>query len=143
MKRVITLVSLLSLFAISSASARPLDVGGMITLRDGGNVVRISVGEEERNDRRSMARRIKRLERAVRALQNRVYDLEDDANTAPREVTVHTCSLPTSFDGVFIGKGPTEIEARANAVNACELGGGFPCGENRVSSCATSVEYLD
>lgn len=142
MKKIIAIIGLVGLMGTGSAFARNLDLSGSISLRDGGQVVRINIGKEERQDNRSMSRRINRLERAVRALQNRVYDLEDDVGPVQTEVTIYTCTLPTSFDGTFIGKGKTEAEARANAVNACEAGGGFPCRDRRVKTCETNLEFL-
>lgn len=111
-----------------------------ISINDGSNILRIDIGNDRDLDARQLVRRITKLERAVRELQNRVYDLEDDATPNQREVTVYTCALPTAFDGTFVGKGKTAAEARANAVNACHKGGGFPCSDDRVKSCETSVE---
>lgn len=142
MKKIFIFISLVSMFSISAASAQSIGLDGTIRLNDGRTIVRIDVNTDNRQDIRSMSRRIRRLEQAVRALQNRVYELEDDA---PRraEVIIHTCTLPTTFSGTFIGKGRTNAEARANAVNACERGDGFPCHDGRIKSCETSVEYVN
>lgn len=141
MKKILTSIAMLTLLSSTASFARSSDVTGSITLRDGGSVVRINVGREDDRDSRSMAIRLRRLESAVRELQNRVYELEDEGRG--REVTVHTCSLPTSFEGTFIGKGSTRVEARANAVNACERGGGFPCSESRIKACETSTQIVN
>lgn len=134
MKKIVTILVL-----VLSTTAFAKDYN-FISLNDGKNILRIDIGNERDADSRQMARRITRLERAVRELQNRVYELEDDSAPARREITVYTCTLPTSFDGTFIGKGKTAAEARAIAVNKCEKGGGFPCSDNHIKSCETSVE---
>ena len=110
---------------------------------EGRRIIRIEVGNERNNnDSREMGQRIMRLERAVRELQNKVYDLEE---TTPRsrEVTVITCSLPTSFDGIFIGKASTETEARANAVNNCKRSGAAFCDDRYIRRCETSRETVN
>jgi hypothetical protein len=134
MKKVITILAL-----VLSTTTFAKDYGS-ISLRDGGNILRIDIGSEQEANSRQLAQRVTRLERAVRELQNRVYDLEDDNTASRRETKVFTCTLPTSFDGTFIGKGKTEGEARANASNACEKGGAAFCSDNRIKSCETSIE---
>lgn len=134
MKKIITILAL-----VLSTAAVARDYG-TISLNDGKNIFRIDIGNDRDVETRQLVKRIVRLERAVRELQNRVYDLEDDAAPSRREVTIFTCTLPTSFDGTFIGKGKTAAEARANAVNKCEMGGGFPCNDSRIKSCETSTE---
>ena len=100
-------------------------------------------GHYERDtDARSQSQRVVRLERAVRELQNRVYDLEDSSRTSRREVTIYTCTLPTSFEGTFIGKATTLAEARAITVNQCNQGGGFPCRDGRIETCEKSSEVI-
>jgi len=106
MKKIMTIVSLLTLVASSSAFAKKGDMAGSITLRDGAQVVRISVGDENRQDSQSMVKRINRLERAVRALQNRVYELED--STLGEEKS-YNCSVLTCRESTSIH--------RANASN--------------------------
>ena len=108
-----------------------------VTIGGGKKTIIVDVGNQER----SAEQRVRRLERAVRDLQIQVYQLQLNNIQQPIAIAVHTCSLPTSFDGTFLGKGLTEIEARANAVNACKDGGGFPCSDSRVENCATSVQY--
>lgn len=100
------------------------------------------VGNERDTDVRGMAHRMAKLERAVRELQNRVYDLEDDARPIEREVKVVTCVMNTTFNGAFIGKSSTEIEARANTINNCKKGGREAfCSTNQIK-CETSVEIV-
>ena len=83
--------------------------------RDDKPIVRISIGQDRNQDAH---RRIQRLEEAVRDLQDMVYDLQDDRRD--RIISEHVCVLKTNFDGSFIGKGSTRIEAEANAVRACK-----------------------
>lgn len=90
--------------------------------RDDRPVIRISVGQDRNQD---VHRRIQRLEEAVRDLQDMVYDLQDDQRE--RVVREHVCVLKTTFDGSFIGKGSTRVEAQANAVTACKRGRGSFC----------------
>ena len=88
MKKTFGLISLIFLVTISASSAKSIDLDGSIILRDGSKVVRIDVGnEDKRGNGRSINKRIKRLERAVRALQNRVYELEDQ-ETSESEIKV-------------------------------------------------------
>jgi hypothetical protein len=136
MKRIITLLALLTI----STSTFARDNYGTISLNDGKNILRIDIGNERESDSREVSKRVARLERAVRELQNRVYDLEDDSLPATREVKIFTCTLPTSFDGTFIGKGKTEAEARANASNECKKGGAAFCNDRNIKSCETNIE---
>ena len=132
-------LALLTLLAISTTTFAGVNYGS-IRLDDGKNIFRMDIGNEKENDSRELSRRVNRLERAVRELQNRIYDFEDDSVPATREVTVYTCVLPTSFDGTFIGKGKTEVEARANAVNSCKKAGAPFCYESNVRKCESSIE---
>lgn len=118
MKKAFALISLFSVMTASSASARVLNLDGSITLHDGGRVVRINVGGEDRQDSRSMIRRIKRLEEAVRALQNRVYDLED---TQVLQVEKWTCKIVrNSFGDTYYGDTePSRGEAERSAHQRC------------------------
>ena len=70
--------------------------------------------------------RVRRLERAVRQLQTALYENKEER----KQVVVY---LKTPFDGTFIGKGKTRIEAIANAIINCEKGGGQGwCDERRI-----------
>ncbi len=130
---------ILALAFISTASFAQ-DFGNL-TLNDGKTIFRISVGNERDTDSRSQSQRIARLERAVRELQNRVYDLEDSSRPSGREVTTYTCTLPTSFNGVFIGKASTVAEARAMASNNCSASGAMFCDDHRIKTCEQSTEF--
>ena len=136
-----SLLVLLALTVSVTAMAKD-DRDGRYTKNDGDTIIRIEVGNDRDTDSPQMMRRMVQLERAVRELQNRVYDLEDDSRPQTYEVKVFTCVLPTSFDGTFIGKGSTEIEAKAEASRACERSGALFCGVNRISKCESSVEVV-
>ena len=81
MKKLLLLSIVTFVFGSSTVFARGVDIGGNLTLGDGSNILRINIGDEKTTDRKSMAKRMKRLERAVRDLQNRIYDLEDSDTT--------------------------------------------------------------
>jgi hypothetical protein len=138
--------TILVLLALSlSVSAMAQDRGhGRLSLRDGSTIIRVNVGSDRENDSRENAKRIANLERAVRELQNRVYDLEDDARPTTREVKVYTCSLTSAFKGAYIGKGRSEVEARADAMQRCTMAAddrsAFFCGEERIKGCQATVE---
>lgn len=141
--------SILVLLALSlSVSAFAQDrrqMNGRLDLRDGSTIVRINVGSDRESDSRENSKRIASLERAVRELQNRVYDLEDETRPSTREVTVYACSLKSAFKGTFLGKGTTEVEAKTNAVQKCIQGSNndaFFCGEERIGRCDISKEIV-
>ena len=136
MKKIAVILALLTI----STSSFARDNYGTISLNDGKNILRIDIGNERESDSRELSKRVARLERAVRELQNRIYDLEDDSGPTTREVKIFTCILPTSFDGTFIGKGKTEAEARASASNNCEKSGAPFCSDRYVKNCETSIE---
>ena len=100
---------------------------GTVVLRDGRSVVRIEVGE---NNDRETALRLRRLEQAVRDLQEQVYDLRD-SEPRTRIVTTHVCSMTTSFDGTFVGKASSKIEAEALTRQKCQ--------NARVAFCSSTV----
>lgn len=137
MKKIIASVLLLAivLSSVSAFAQRDRDHRnnnngrGSVILRDGRTIVRIDVGEE--NDR-EMALRIRRLEQAVRDLQAQVYDLRD---TEPRTrvVTTHICSMTTTFDGTFVGKATSKIEATAITRQKCEQADASFCSSNTVT----------
>lgn len=99
---------------------------GRIVLRDGNSTVRISV-----NDRSDMEMRMRLLEEAVRDLQAQVYDLRDEPRT--RIISTQVCTMNTTFNGSYIGKASTQLEAEANARNSCIRGmREHFCSSNRV-----------
>lgn len=89
-----------------------------VVLRDGRRIIRIDVGDDR--DERDMLRRVRRLEQAVRDLQEQVYQLQ----AAPVRTTSHVCSATVFSIGMVIGRGPTQTEARASAMQECERRGG-------------------
>lgn len=113
--------SLLVLLALTtSAFARDNNRDGRMGTNNGVTIIRIEVGSERDSDSRAVMRRMMQLERAVRELQNRVYDLEDDARPQTREVRIYTCELTSNFGESYIGsQALTELEARNSAKNAC------------------------
>lgn len=142
MKKMYAILGLLSLILASSVQASPRDGNGTLVLRDGERVVRVSVGDSNGRNSQEMARRIRTLEMAVRSLQDRVYELEDDTRVVTREVTSYFCAVPTQFNGVFTGTGATEIEARSSAANACySRVGGFSC-RTRDTTCEAKTELV-
>lgn len=137
-----SLLVLLALTVSVTAMAKDDRYSGSFTKNDGGTIIRIEVGSERDTDSRQMIKRMVQLERAVRELQNRVYDLEDDSRPQTREERVYTCVLSTSFDLTFIGKGSTEIEAKAQANKACQAAGASFCGVHRIVGCESSIEIV-
>lgn len=116
------------------------------------DVIRVEIGTDDEEDynpkgdkvsyllqtNKELRRRIHRLEQAMRQMQDQIYRLEDASarpilavNTPPMQN--HTCYIKTTFKGTQIGKGTSEMEARANAMKACDdAGGGFSCDDENV-----------
>ena len=114
-----SLFVLLALTLSVSAIAKDTN-NGRYTKNDGGTIIRIEVGNDRDTDSRKMMSRMVQLERAVRELQNRVYDLEDDSRPATREVKVYTCEITSSFGASYLGSPAlTELEAKNSAKKAC------------------------
>jgi hypothetical protein len=128
MKALIALAILaisISSFAQSRGGSRSdsrIDLGG------GRTTVRIDLGTRTDMDQNA---RIRMLEEAVRDLQYQVYDLRDQPQTTV--VRTNVCSLKTSFDGTFIGKAATRVEAEADARNKCERARAGFCGSTKVN----------
>lgn len=120
---------------------------------DAKDVIRVEIGSDEDDDysgkgdrvnyllqaNKNLRRRVHRLEEALRQMQDQIYRLEDASarpilavNTPPAP-TSFTCYIKTTFRGTQIGKGSSEVEARANALKACsDANGGFDCEEEKV-----------
>lgn len=87
-----------------------------------------------------LRKRVQRLEMAVRQLQDRTFNLEVSNNRptvtlAPKE---HTCYLKTTFEGTMMGKGGSEAEARAKALQECDnKNGGLSCKEENLRCSAS------
>lgn len=105
---------------------------------DARDVIRIEIGaESEDNSPQSNAnlrRRVHRLEQALRQLQDQLFRLEDaHAHSAVAPQKEHTCYIKTSFRGTVYGKGGSEAEARAKAMQSCDsVQGGFSCEDSNV-----------
>jgi hypothetical protein len=93
-------------------------ISGRLTLSDGTNIFRISIGDERDQRPESLIRRVRNLEQAVGELQMKVYDLEREPVRV--EKTVYVCSTQSDFNETFLGEGDSLIEAKANAVLKCE-----------------------
>lgn len=76
--------------------------------------------QELRDQNRKLRKRLNRLEKAVRQMQDRVFNLEAaPVNTAPRAPKIHSCYISTSFDGTLTAQGSSEAEARGKVLNEC------------------------
>lgn len=139
-----SLLILLALTLTTSAFARDNNRDGRMGTNNGGTIIRIEVGSERDSDSRAVMRRMMQLERAVRELQNRVYDLEDDARPQTREQKIVTCALKSSFNGTFIGKASTQIEAQSIAIQQCERAKASFCdfALNQNLRCEESIEVV-
>jgi len=127
MKALFALVLVVASLTASAQSRRDDRLDGRIIFRDGRSTVRISV-----NDRNDVNLRIRMLEEAVRDLQAQVYDLRD-AEPRTRIVTTHVCSMSTSFNGTFIGKASSRVEAEAVTRQNCSRSRESFCSSNRVN----------
>lgn len=127
MKALLALV-VLSITVSSFAQTRTSSSRTRIDLGGGRSTVRIDLGTRTDLDQNA---RIRMLEEAVRDLQYQVYDLRDQPQTTV--VRMNVCSLQTSFDGVFVGRASSRVEAEAIARNNCERGRGSFCSSARVN----------
>lgn len=137
----------LSLVTTSVGMALPAIPGFKIDAKD---VIRIEIGTDDddapmNGDRtaylvsanRELRRRVHRLEQALRQMQDQMYRLEESNYRAVAAVQLqpakeYTCYLQTSWDGTVYGKGGSEVEARAKALQSCgEKGRGF-CNDRDV-----------
>ena len=121
---------------------------------DGKDLIRIEIGSDEEEaprasgdqvsyllqDNRRMRTRIRRLEQAMRQMQDQIYRMEDFnsrpvvAVAAPVAAKEYTCYIKTTFKGTVFGKGTSEAEARAKALQSCDSVGGasFDCDDDKV-----------
>lgn len=128
MKQMLALTLLLASLLSTSAFAQNRRGGdGSITLRDGRTILRIDVGDDR--DDRELLRRVHRLEKAVRDLQDKVYELQ---NTVPAQ-TLYTCYGNIFSIGTVKGQGYSRIEAMSNAMAECNRkGGSIFCKEKEI-----------
>lgn len=108
----LTIIAMTLLMA-TSAFAQTRNSGDLV-LRDGRTTVRINVGSDR--DERDQLMRIRRLEQAVRDLQDQVYQLQ--STPSRREIVV--CSATFFSAGSMTSRGNTELEARADLKRQCE-----------------------
>lgn len=81
---------------------------------------------------RPIRERLRRLEMAVRELQGEVWELRRDNERLKAKQHRFACYIQTPFDGTFLGRGATRIEATALALNQCEAKAQSWCKEQRV-----------
>jgi hypothetical protein len=112
MKKLVVLI--LALASLTASAQRRGDRDGSITLSDGRSIVRIDVGDER--DEREMLRRVRRLEQAVRDLQDKVYQLQ----AAPARRSYFVCTGSFFVSGILTERGNTETEARAALAQRCQ-----------------------
>lgn len=132
------LLALMMIMTCLTASAQSRRSEGRIDLRNGDSTVRISIGND-RADNYLLARRVRLLEEAVRDLQDQVYDLRENDVPRERSEKVVVCSLQTNFDGTFIGKASTRLEAEALARNNCQTAGASFCSSTEVKCESRTV----
>jgi hypothetical protein len=119
---IITLVFMSQVYAQSRIGR-----DGNIILDGGRTTVRIEIGDER--DDRELLQRVRRLEHAVRDLQNKVYDLQ----TQPRTVTMNVCTGNFFSVGTLVAKAASRTEAMAMVMTDCQSkGGGIFCKEKDI-----------
>ncbi len=80
-------------------------------------VIRIDIGQSKGSSHSDLERRVYHLERAVRQLQDRIYDLESD-KSKPVAANMWTCSLE-SMGKVHTATEPTQMAAKAKVLKIC------------------------
>lgn len=115
-----SILVLLALTISISALAREEKNDGRLMTSGGKTIVVVEVGADRATDAEEMSRRIVRLEKAVRDLQNRIYDLEEDAKPRVKQVRMYTCNLYPNATRKFTGKETTLKAAQENAIQACQ-----------------------
>ena len=101
----------------------------------GEKVVYIDLGSESKSSRRDLEKRIYRLEKAVRQLQERVFELEiENGELKDDKVKKTTCYIKTNSKGVFTSTQKSMTQARAEAMQKCSevIKFGFECEEDKV-----------
>ncbi len=86
---------------------------------------------------RKLRERIRILESAVQQMQADIDQLFRENRELKSAHTRYACYLKTPFDGTFLGKGSSLIEARAVALNQCEQKTMSWCKESRVKCSKT------
>lgn len=80
------------------------------------DVIKIEIGKEKGSSSSDLERRVWYLERAVRQLQDRIYDLESDKGNPVKGM--FTCQI-SSFGKSFSATEPTEMAAKAKVLKQC------------------------
>lgn len=102
---------------------------------DDDKVIIIDVGNEERSSKKDLEKRIYRLEKAVRQLQERVFDLEvENGGLKEDNKKKFTCYIKTNMKGTFTTTQSSLTQAKAEVMRKCseEIKYGFECDEDKV-----------
>lgn len=112
---------------------KKIDKRDFITLNDS------TLDDRGRGNEAELKRRIERLERAVRQLQDysfilseRVNYLESRPVERPEASNAYACFLKTAFHGAFFANAPTRLEATAKTLKQCEKAGESFCRKEQV-----------
>lgn len=81
---------------------------------------------------RELRRRVRNLEEAVRQMQADIDLLLLENQKLKQANAQYACYIKTPFDGTFLGRGSTLIEATAEALNQCEQKAMSWCQERKV-----------
>lgn len=107
----------------------------------GEKVVYIDLGSESKSSRRDLEKRLYRLEKAVRQLQERIFDLEVENGELKKEndlandnVKKITCYIKTNSKGLFSSTQKSMTQAKAEVIQKCSevIRFGFECDEDKV-----------
>lgn len=142
MKKVLIIVVLL--FVGAQAYSQEITANGNIRLSDGRSTVQISVGNQSSSNAQ-LAARVILLERAVRDLQDMVYDLRLNDVPAITEIE-YTCRIETSFNRTYTATGLganeqiAENNAREAVMSKCRSNESFSsnCTERHIKRCYQS-----
>jgi len=102
---------------------------------DDKKIIVIDVGSEEKTSKKDLEKRIYRLERAVRQLQDRVFDLEvENGDLKDDNKKKFTCYIKTNMKGTFTSTQKSLTQAKADVMKKCsdEIKFGFECDEDKV-----------
>ena len=83
-------------------------------------VITIDIGQSKGSSHSDLEKRVYRLERAVRQLQDRIYDLESD-KSKPVAAATWTCSID-SMGKVYTATEPTQMAAKSKVLKQCAAG---------------------
>jgi len=126
------LLSLVFLFSLSSTFAKSFHNNDS---NDDKKIIVIDVGSEEKTSKKDLEKRIYRLEKAVRQLQDRVFDLEvENSDLRDDNKKKFTCYIKTNMKGTFTSTQKSLTQAKADVMKKCsdEIKFGFECDEDKV-----------